>query len=101
MHLRVSQINGCSSCVDGGARLPKKADESDARLFAVAARRDTPYFDEPERAALALGNPPPGLTTGPIQYRMSFRTKPHVKLTNSRPQTQASKPIKIRYHEED
>src|SRR5262249_23305839 len=54
VHLRASQINGCSSCVDGGARLAKKSGETDDRLFAVAAWRDTPYFTEAERAALAL-----------------------------------------------
>ena len=54
VHLRASQINGCSSCVDAGTRHAKKAGESDERLFAVAAWRDSPHFTEPERAALAL-----------------------------------------------
>nr|WP_227625032.1 carboxymuconolactone decarboxylase family protein [Fimbriimonas ginsengisoli] len=54
VHLRASQINGCSACVDGGARNAKKAGETDERLFAVAAWRDTPYFSDAERAALAL-----------------------------------------------
>jgi AhpD family alkylhydroperoxidase len=54
VHLRASQINGCSSCVDAGTRHAKKAGESDERLFAVAAWRDSPHFDEAERAALAL-----------------------------------------------
>jgi len=54
VHLRASQINGCSACVDAGARAAKKAGETDERLFAVAAWRETPYFTEPERAALAL-----------------------------------------------
>jgi AhpD family alkylhydroperoxidase len=54
VHLRASQINGCGFCVDSGARAAKKAGESDERLFAVAAWRDTPYFSEAERAALAL-----------------------------------------------
>jgi AhpD family alkylhydroperoxidase len=54
VHLRASQINGCSYCVDGGARSAKKNGESDDRLFAVAAWRDTPYFSDAERAALAL-----------------------------------------------
>jgi AhpD family alkylhydroperoxidase len=54
VHLRASQINGCSTCVDGHARLAKKTGETDERLFAVAAWRDTPYFTGPERAALAL-----------------------------------------------
>jgi AhpD family alkylhydroperoxidase len=54
VHLRASQINGCSVCVDMHPRLMKKAGETDERLFAVAAWRDAPYFTDAERAALAL-----------------------------------------------
>jgi AhpD family alkylhydroperoxidase len=53
-HLRASQINGCSACVDGGVKHAKQAGESDERLFAVAAWREAPYFSAAERAALAL-----------------------------------------------
>ena len=54
VHLRASQINGCSVCVDSGARTARKLGETDERLFAVAAWRETPYFTDAERAALAL-----------------------------------------------
>lgn len=54
VHLRASQINGCSLCVAMGSRELKKAGETDDRLFAVAAWREAPYFTEAERAALAL-----------------------------------------------
>ena len=54
VHLRASQINGCSYCVDTGVRSAKKAGESDERLLAVAAWREAPYFTDAERAALAL-----------------------------------------------
>src|SRR5712664_246020 len=54
VHLRASQINGCSVCVDSGARSAKKAGETDERLFAVVAWREAPYFTDAERAALAL-----------------------------------------------
>jgi AhpD family alkylhydroperoxidase len=54
VHLRASQINGCSVCVDSGSRHAKKAGETDERLFAVAAWRESPYFTEAECAALAL-----------------------------------------------
>jgi AhpD family alkylhydroperoxidase len=54
VHLRVSQVNGCSACVDAGARTAKKDGETDERLFAVAAWREAPYFTDAERAALAL-----------------------------------------------
>jgi AhpD family alkylhydroperoxidase len=54
VHLRASQINGCSVCVDMHPRIARQAGETDERLFALAAWRDTPYFDDAERAALAL-----------------------------------------------
>ncbi|HEX7052229.1 MAG TPA: carboxymuconolactone decarboxylase family protein [Longimicrobiales bacterium] len=54
VHLRVSQINGCSFCVDLGRRSAREAGETDERLFAVAAWREAPYFTDAERAALAL-----------------------------------------------
>ena len=52
-HLRASQINGCGVCVDMSFRF-KKPEETVERLFAVSAWRDTPYFTDAERAALAL-----------------------------------------------
>jgi AhpD family alkylhydroperoxidase len=54
VHLRASQINGCSVCIDGHVRIAKKAGETDERLFAVSVWRETPYFTDAERAALAL-----------------------------------------------
>ncbi len=54
VHLRASQINGCAVCLDLHHRMAKNKGESDERLFAVAAWRDTPYFSDAERAALAL-----------------------------------------------
>ncbi|ATU92048.1 carboxymuconolactone decarboxylase family protein [Phyllobacterium zundukense] len=53
-HLRASQINGCSVCVDMHPKLARKAGETDQRLFAVGAWRDAPFFTDAERAALAL-----------------------------------------------
>ena len=54
VHLRASQINGCSVCVDMHARSLKQTGVTDERLFAVAAWRDAPYFTDAERAALEL-----------------------------------------------
>ncbi|MFB7379459.1 MULTISPECIES: carboxymuconolactone decarboxylase family protein [Streptomycetaceae] len=54
VHLRASQINGCSACVFAGVTGAKKAGETDERLHAVAAWREAPFFDEEERAALEL-----------------------------------------------
>jgi len=54
VHLRASQINGCSVCVDMHPKIARKLGETDERLFAVSAWRDAPYFSDAERAALAL-----------------------------------------------
>ena len=54
VHLRASQINGCSVCVDMHSRELVHAGEPAGRIFSVAAWREAPYFNDAERAALAL-----------------------------------------------
>jgi AhpD family alkylhydroperoxidase len=54
VHLRVSQINGCSACVDAGAASAAKAGVGSEKLVAVAAWYENPLFDDAERAALTL-----------------------------------------------
>ena len=54
VHLRVSQINGCSACVHAGAGSARKAGETEDRIATVAAWREAPFFTGAERAALAL-----------------------------------------------
>jgi len=54
IHLRASQINGCSVCVDMHAKDLKRSGETEERIFGVAAWRDAPCFTDAERAALAL-----------------------------------------------
>ena len=54
VHLRSSQINGCSVCVDMHASELEKEGQTNQRIFAVAAWREAPYFSDAERAALAL-----------------------------------------------
>jgi AhpD family alkylhydroperoxidase len=53
-NLRASQINGCSVCVDMHSRALRKLGEKDERIFAVSAWRESPYYSDAERAALAL-----------------------------------------------
>ncbi|MEV7420924.1 carboxymuconolactone decarboxylase family protein [Streptomyces sp. NPDC089919] len=54
VHLRASQINGCSPCVYGGYASARKQGETDERLFNVVTWRETPFYTEAERAALAF-----------------------------------------------
>jgi AhpD family alkylhydroperoxidase len=52
--IRASQINGCAYCIDMHTREALDNGETQQRLFALAAWRESPLFDERERAALAL-----------------------------------------------
>lgn len=52
--IRASQINGCAFCIDMHTQDARKAGETEQRIYALSAWRDTPYFDEKERALLAL-----------------------------------------------
>jgi AhpD family alkylhydroperoxidase len=51
VHLRASQISGCSVCVDMHAKAARQSGESEERVHAVGAWRDTPHFTDAERAA--------------------------------------------------
>lgn len=52
--LRASQLNGCAFCVDLHATDLEKAGVPTRKVYAVSAWRETSFFTEPERAALAL-----------------------------------------------
>ncbi|MFV2172493.1 carboxymuconolactone decarboxylase family protein [Actinomadura sp. LOL_016] len=54
VHLRASQINGCSACVDASATSAAKAGAGSEKLLGLAAWYENPLFDDAERAALAL-----------------------------------------------
>ncbi|MFF5313673.1 carboxymuconolactone decarboxylase family protein [Streptomyces massasporeus] len=54
VHLRASQINGCSACVHAGVAGGMRAGDTDERLHNVAAWREAPFYTDAERAALAL-----------------------------------------------
>jgi AhpD family alkylhydroperoxidase len=52
--IRSSQINGCAYCIDMHTKEARKAGETEQRIYALDAWRDTPFFSEEERAILAL-----------------------------------------------
>jgi AhpD family alkylhydroperoxidase len=49
---RVSQINGCAYCIDMHTKDARAAGETEQRLYALNAWRETPFYSERERAAL-------------------------------------------------
>jgi len=54
VHLRASQINGCSVCVEFGLRSASKTGDTLERLVRLTAWREADCFTDAERAALAL-----------------------------------------------
>jgi len=50
---RASQINGCAYCIDMHTKDARNAGESEQRLYALTAWRETPFYTQRERAALA------------------------------------------------
>jgi AhpD family alkylhydroperoxidase len=65
--LRASQLNGCALCLDGSCRMLKQFGETEDRIFAVSAWRESTRFTAPERAALGLAE---------SMTRMSDRSDP-------------------------
>ncbi|MBA2781083.1 carboxymuconolactone decarboxylase family protein [Billgrantia kenyensis] len=53
VYTRVSQINGCAYCIDMHTKDARKAGETEQRLYALSAWRETPFYTPRERAALA------------------------------------------------
>jgi AhpD family alkylhydroperoxidase len=54
VRVRASQLNGCAYCIDQHTKDARAAGETEQRLYALTAWRDTPFFTERERAALAF-----------------------------------------------
>jgi AhpD family alkylhydroperoxidase len=52
--LRASQINGCAYCVDMHSKDARSGGETEQRLYNLSVWRETPYYTERERAALAF-----------------------------------------------
>lgn len=52
--IRASQINGCAYCINKHAREAREAGETEQRIYALNAWRETPFFTEEERVILAL-----------------------------------------------
>lgn len=54
IYIRASQVNGCAYCIDKHTRDARQAGETEQRIYALNAWRETPFFTPEERAILAL-----------------------------------------------
>jgi AhpD family alkylhydroperoxidase len=63
---RASQINGCAYCLDMHTKDAQAGGETEQRLYALSAWRETPLFTERERSALAWTEAVTRISDGPI-----------------------------------
>src|SRR3982751_3997404 len=63
---RVSQINGCAYCLDMHSKDLRAAGETEQRLYVMDAWRETPFYTERERAALAWAESLTKITEGHV-----------------------------------
>jgi AhpD family alkylhydroperoxidase len=54
IRIRVSQINGCAFCINMHTKDARKHGETEQRIYGLNAWRETPFYNEKERAVLAL-----------------------------------------------
>ena len=84
---RASQINGCAYCLDMHTKDARARGESEQRLYALGAWRETPFYTERERAALAWTEAVTLITNGHVpdavyeEVRQHFTEEELVNLT--------------------
>src|ERR1700689_4497135 len=54
VRIRASQLNGCAYCIDMHTKDARAIGETEQRIYALSAWRETPFFTDRERAALAF-----------------------------------------------
>jgi AhpD family alkylhydroperoxidase len=75
--MRVSQINGCAYCLDMHAKDLRAGGEKDERIDTLGAWRETPFFSDRERAALAWAEAVTKIATGPVSDAVYEEAKRH------------------------
>jgi AhpD family alkylhydroperoxidase len=87
LKLRVSQINGCAYCIDMHWKDLRKLGENEQRLYGLDAWRESPYYTDRERAALAWAEAVTNITDGHVpdevhaEVRQQFSEAELVELT--------------------
>lgn len=77
VRIRASQINNCAFCLDMHTKDARAAGESEMRLYTLSAWRETPFFSERERAALAWTEAVTRLSDGIIPEELYHETRRH------------------------
>lgn len=75
--LRASQINGCAYCIDMHTKDARSKGESEQRLYGVTAWRETPFYSDRERAALAWTEAVTKISDGPVPDELNDQVREH------------------------
>jgi AhpD family alkylhydroperoxidase len=67
VNVRASMVNGCAYCINMHTKNARAAGEIEQRLYALAAWQEAPYFDDKERAALALTDAVTSIADGHVR----------------------------------
>ncbi|HEY6947596.1 MAG TPA: carboxymuconolactone decarboxylase family protein [Gemmatimonadales bacterium] len=84
---RASQLNSCAYCIDMHTKEARAGGETEQRLYALSAWRETPFYRDRERAALAWTDAVTLISHGPVpdtlyqEARQHFSEKELVDLT--------------------
>ena len=87
VRMRVSQINGCAHCLDMHSKDARANGETEQRLYVLSVWRETPFYDERERAALEWTEAVTRIFDGGVpdevyeRARQQFSEKERVDLT--------------------
>ena len=77
VNLRVSQMNGCAYCIDMHWKDLRAAGETEQRLYGLDAWRESPYYNDQERAALAWAEAVTQLGEGRVPDEVFEEAKRH------------------------
>jgi AhpD family alkylhydroperoxidase len=77
VQLRASQINGCAYCLDMHWKDLRKTGETEQRLYSLDAWRESPYYSERERAALAWTEAATLVAVGHVSDAVYEDVRPH------------------------
>ena len=75
--IRASQINGCAYCIDMHTKEARLAGETEQRIYALSAWRETPFFNERERAALEWTEAVTLVADGHVPDELYARAREH------------------------
>ena len=77
VQIRASQVNGCAYCIDMHTKDARVAGETEQRIYALNAWRETPFFSDRERAALEWTESVTLLAQTHVPDEVWERVKPH------------------------